>query len=220
MKEGKLKKQKPLPSITDKEKPFKLPEGWEWVLFGEISEIERGGSPRPIKSYLTDDKDGLNWIKISDTDQGGKYITSTVEKIRKDGLHKTRKVYPGDFLLTNSMSFGRPYITQIEGCIHDGWLRISPPNEFCKEFLYHMLSSPLMKRSFQKSAAGAVVLNLNSEKVRATAIPISPVGEQHRIVTKVNELMTLCEQLRSSITTAQNNQLHLADAISEGAIAY
>ena len=219
VKEGKIKKQKPLPPITDKEKPFELPKGWEWVQFGAISEIERGGSPRPIKSYITDQKDGLNWIKISDTDQGGKYIISTAEKIIPDGLHKTRKVYPGDFLLTNSMSFGRPYITKIEGCIHDGWLRISPPESCEKEFLYHMLSSPFIKRSFAKSAAGAVVLNLNSEKVRATVIPIAPIPEQHRIVAKVNELIALCEQLKSMLKNNQNTQLHLADAISEGAIA-
>ena len=93
--------------------PFELPQGWEWERFGELADIERGGSPRPIKSFLTDDPDGLNWIKIGDTDKGGKYITSTSEKIRREGLTKTRMVYPGDFLLTNSMSFGRPYITQI-----------------------------------------------------------------------------------------------------------
>ena len=108
VKQGKIKKQKPLPEISEDEKPFELPEGWEWVRFGDISEIERGGSPRPIKDYLTTDEAGLNWIKIGDTDIGGKYISSTDEKIKPSGLHKTRMVYPGDFLLTNSMSFGRP----------------------------------------------------------------------------------------------------------------
>lgn len=197
VKEGKIKKQKPLPSITEDEKPFELPDGWSVVRFGDICEIDRGGSPRPIKSFLTDDQNGLNWIKIGDTDIGGKYITKTEEKIRPEGLSKTRQVYPGDFLLTNSMSFGRPYISKIEGCIHDGWLRISPPISLDKDYLYNLLSSPYIVRSFKKSAAGAVVMNLNADKVKGTLIALPSTEEQHRIVAKVDELMALCDHLEA-----------------------
>lgn len=91
------KKQKPSTSNRSSEMPFDLPRGWEWVTFGDICEIERGGSPRPIKSFITTEKDGFNWIKIGDTDIGGKYITGTAEKITKEGLSKTRLVYPGIF---------------------------------------------------------------------------------------------------------------------------
>ncbi|HIF9155562.1 TPA: restriction endonuclease subunit S [Photobacterium damselae] len=195
IKEKKIKKPKPLPSIDSLDKPFSLPVGWDWELFGNVCHIERGGSPRPIKSFITDNPNGLNWIKIGDTDIGGKYITSTEEKIRPEGLSKTRQVFPGDFLLTNSMSFGRPYITKIEGCIHDGWLRISPPSTLDKDYLYSLLSSPFIVRSFKKSAAGAVVMNLNADKVRETIVAIPPNEEQHRIVAKVDELMALCDQL-------------------------
>jgi type I restriction enzyme S subunit len=197
VKEGKLKKQKPLPEISDDEKPFELPVGWEWVFFGDICEIERGGSPRPIKSFITEESNGLNWIKIGDTEIGGKYITKAAEKIRPEGLRKTRQVFPGDFLLTNSMSFGRPYITKIEGCIHDGWLRISPPKPLDKDYLFNLLSSPFIVRSFKKSAAGAVVMNLNAEKVKETIIAVPPTEEQHRIVAKVDELMSLCDALEA-----------------------
>ncbi|MFM2006821.1 MAG: hypothetical protein RLZZ09_2476 [Pseudomonadota bacterium] len=195
--EGKIKKDKPLPAIGEEEQPFELPVGWEWVLLGDIAVIERGGSPRPIKSYLTNEPDGLNWIKIGDTDKGGKYIITAEEKIKREGLCKTRMVYPGDFLLTNSMSFGRPYITQIEGCIHDGWLRISPPKELEKDYLYLMLSSPYVRKIFVEAAAGAVVMNLNADKVRVLPIPLPPLAEQHRIVAKVDELMALCDQLEA-----------------------
>ena len=92
--------------------------------------IERGGSPRPIKSYITTDSDGINWIKIGDVDKDGKYITNTKEKIKPTGIKKSREVYPGDFLLTNSMSFGRPYISKIYGCVHDGWLVLRNPDVF------------------------------------------------------------------------------------------
>ena len=155
-----------LPSEVDKA-PFEVPSDWRWKKLGAIALIERGGSPRPIKDYITNDPNGLNWIKIGDTEKGGKYITSTEEKIRPEGLAKTRKVYPGDFLLTNSMSFGRPYISKIEGCIHDGWLRIHPPDQVETDFLYHLLSSPYVYSFFRKAAAGAVVQNLNADKVRS-----------------------------------------------------
>jgi type I restriction enzyme S subunit len=195
--EGKIKRDKPLAQIADEEKPFELPTGWAWERFGAIAGIERGGSPRPIESFLTDDPSGLNWIKIGDTEKGGKYITSASQKIKREGLVKTRMVYPGDFLLTNSMSFGRPYITQIEGCIHDGWLRISPPSSLDKDFLYALLSSRFIRTVFEAAAAGAVVLNLNADKVRTVPIPLPPLAEQSRIVARVEELMQLCDALEA-----------------------
>lgn len=196
--EGKIKRDEPLAEIADEEKPFELPTGWAWERFGAIAGIERGGSPRPIESFLTDDPAGLNWIKIGDTEKGGKFITSASQKIKREGLVKTRMVYPGDFLLTNSMSFGRPYITQIEGCIHDGWLRISPPSSLDKDFLYALLSSRFIRTVFEAAAAGAVVLNLNADKVRKVPIPLPPLVEQSRIVTRVEELMQLCDAIEAS----------------------
>ena len=128
--------------ITDnghyqKNKHFEIPNTWELCKLGTISKIARGGSPRPIKDYLTNDADGINWIKIGDTTKEGKYINSVKEKIRPEGVKKSRMVHKGDFLLTNSMSFGRPYILNVDGCIHDGWLVISPIGEaYTSDFLY------------------------------------------------------------------------------------
>jgi len=110
IKAGKIKSEKPFLPIADKEIPFEIPKSWEWVRLGEIVEIARGGSPRPIEQYLTTKSDGVNWIKIGDTEKDSKYINSTKEKIIYEGVFKSRLVYKGDFLLTNSMSFGRPYI--------------------------------------------------------------------------------------------------------------
>ena len=118
--------------------PFEIPNSWVWVRLGEVCKIARGGSPRPIKSFITESNDGINWIKISDSDKGGKYINQTKEKITADGVKSSRKVYAGDLLLTNSMSFGRPYILNTDGCIHDGWLVISDIfSIFDKEFLFY-----------------------------------------------------------------------------------
>lgn len=196
IKEGKIKKTKALPEIAEDEIPFDIPENWKWVRLGDALDIARGGSPRPIKSFITDSEDGVNWIKIGDTDKGGKYINSTNEKIIKEGVKKSRFVKKGDFLLSNSMSFGRPYILNIDGCIHDGWLVLSQRVEvFNKDFLYYLLSSRMVFNQFQSVVSGAVVNNLNSDKVRLTIVPIPPLTEQKRIVEKIEELLPYTNQL-------------------------
>ena len=159
-------------------------------------EIARGGSPRPIQDYLTTDENGLNWIKIGDTDKGGKYINSTKEKIKPEGLKKTRMVHKGDFLLTNSMSFGRPYILNIDGCIHDGWLVISDiSNSYSVDFLYYLLSSSFAYNQFCGKVSGAVVSNLNSDKVASSIFPLPPLSEQIRIVDRLEILMNIIKHL-------------------------
>ena len=196
IKEGKIKKQKTLDEIKEEEIPFDIPKNWKWVRLGEISTIARGGSPRPIKDYITLDDDGINWIKIGDTEKNIKYINSTMEKIKPEGLKKSRLVKPGDFLLTNSMSYGRPYILNIEGCIHDGWLVISQDiAAYNKDFLYWMLSSGYAFNQFSRRVSGAVVKNLNSDKVSESIFPLPPLAEQKRIVEKLEELLPLCDEL-------------------------
>lgn len=195
IKDGKIKKEKPLLPITDYEIPFELPKGWVCERLGSILEIARGGSPRPIQDYLTNSPDGLNWIKIGDSDKGGKYINSTKEKITKEGLHKTRYVKKGDFLLSNSMSFGRPYILNIDGCIHDGWLVLSNIERcFFKDFLYYLLSSYYIFQQFCGSVSGAVVKNLNTDKVSNAIVCIPPLAEQERIVEKLEQILPLVEE--------------------------
>ena len=188
--EKKIKKEKPLPEITAEEIPFDIPEGWKWVRLGEVLFIARGGSPRPIKNFLTDREDGINWIKIGDTEKGSKYISSTKEKIIHEGITKSRYVRKGDFLLSNSMSFGRPYILNIDGCIHDGWLVLQNIGDFFqKDYLYYLLSSKMVFKQFCSRVAGAVVNNLNSDKVALTLVPVPPLEEQKRIVAKIEELL-------------------------------
>ena len=184
-----------LPPIPDDEKPFDIPESWEWVRLGEVCAIARGGSPRPIKDFITTAADGVNWIKIGDTEKDGKYICSTAEKIKPSGVPKSRMVHVGDFLLTNSMSFGRPYILKVDGCIHDGWLVISQGEKiFDQEYLYWVLSSGYAYAQFCAKVSGAVVKNLNSDKVANSVFPLPPLAEQKRIVAKIEELLPLIDR--------------------------
>lgn len=201
--EGKIRKDttkagasgRALTEITEDEIPFDIPENWRWEKVGKLLGIARGGSPRPITSYLTTADDGYNWIKIGDSEIGGKYINKTAEKIIKEGLYKTRLVHKGDLLLSNSMSFGRPYILNIDGCIHDGWLVLHDYSELLnKEFLYFVFSSNVIKGQFFGKVSGAVVKNLNSDKVADTLLPLPPMEEQHRIVEKLNQILPLIDE--------------------------
>lgn len=178
---------------------------WPIKKLGDVLQISRGGSPRPIENYITEDKDGLNWIKIGDVQVGAKYITHTKEKIRKEGLAKTREVKSGDFLLSNSMSFGRPYITQIDGCIHDGWLALRDEKKiFDTDFLYHVLNSNAVKEQFIKYASGAVVKNLNIDAVSKVVVAIPPLAEQQRIAELLDTADHILKQRESAIAKLED----------------
>ncbi|KUJ77861.1 hypothetical protein AVO45_07755 [Ruegeria marisrubri] len=192
---------------------FQLPTNWHWCYLDDVAAIARGGSPRPIKSYLTDEPNGIPWIKIGDSTRGSIYIDNTAERIKAEGLAKSRLVVPGDLLLSNSMSFGFPYITNVEGCIHDGWLVIRTPEKLIsKLFLYTLFLSEHAKRSFAEAASGAVVQNLNADKVRQLTVPLPPLAEQHRIVAKVDELMALCDRLEEARKTREETRDKLTAA--------
>ena len=180
-------------------------EDWVKIKLGDILEIERGGSPRPIKEYITTEEDGINWIKIGDTKNSNKYITKTYQKIKPAGLKKTRLVYPGDFVLSNSMSFGRPFIMGIKGAIHDGWLVLRDKNQILdKNFLYHILASPFVFNQFSKLAKGSTVKNLNIDLVSEVKINLVSKSEQYAIVSKIEELFSDLDKGVADLKKAQD----------------
>ena len=157
-------------------------DDWEQRKFSELLTIERGGSPRPIDRFITKEENGLNWIKIGDAPEQGNYITKTEEKIKPEGLSKTREVHPGDLILSNSMSFGRPYILAIDGCIHDGWLAIRDTEKrFDLKFLCTLLGTDNMLSQYKAMAAGSTVNNLNKELVGATTVSYPVMDEQVKL---------------------------------------
>ena len=217
--EGKIKKEKPLPEITDDEIPFEIPESWKWVRIGNIISIARGASPRPIKAFITEDTNGINWIKIGDTTEGDKYINSSKEKITQEGSLKSRVVHSGDFLLTNSMSFGHPYILNIDGCVHDGWLILSDYSScYDKLFLYYLLSSSFAYIQFSEAASGTTVKNLNSDKVSSSIFPLPPLAEQKRIVDKLMSFLAVIDKAEELIEKKANIDEEIRNKILDLAI--
>lgn len=177
-----------------------VPVKWSVSDFGSKVKIYRGGSPRPIQDYLTQAQDGINWIKIGDVREGDKYITSTEEKIIPAGVARSRTVHVGDFILSNSMSFGRPYILNIDGCIHDGWLTIQKYEKtFSKNFLYYLLSSDSVYQQYISMAAGSSVKNLNKEKVSALVVAYPDIKEQERIADALSDIDSLIATLEKQI---------------------
>jgi type I restriction enzyme, S subunit len=184
-----------------------LKAGWSETTIGAIARIARGGSPRPIQKYLTKNPDGINWIKIGDATKSGKYIFETEEKIIPAGVARSRLVTDGDFLLSNSMSFGRPYILKTTGCIHDGWLVLTPDlKRVYQDFLYHLLGAPQVYAQFDRLAAGSTVRNLNTSLVSTVRIPLPPLDEQKRIVAVLDEAFEGLSRARA------NAEANLADA--------
>ena len=162
---------------------------WKTVVLDEVCEIVRGGSPRPIMDFVTKNSNGINWIKIGDVAQGDKYITHTNEKIIPKGVKSSREVVAGDLILSNSMSFGRPYILQLDGCIHDGWLRLRNNAEVLdREYLYYFLCSKLAQDQFRAVATGSVVNNLKSDTVKAVTLSLPMLSSQIDIVRTLSTL--------------------------------
>jgi len=165
--------------------------------FGRLATIVRGGSPRPIQAFLTKDVDGVNWIKIGDVPAEGKYVTSTAQRIRPEGVRRSRSVGPGDFILSNSMSFGRPYIVKIDGCIHDGWLAIQDfEASFDANYLYHLLRSSQVAKTLAMQAGSGTVQNLNADIVKGLQLPRVPLEEQRRVAEVLDAFEALVGDIR------------------------
>lgn len=171
---------------------------WKNLPLNKVFDIARGGSPRPIKNYITEDEDGINWIKIGDTKNSSKYIYNTKQKIKSEGVKKSQLVKEDDFILSNSMSFGKPYIMKTRGCIHDGWLVLRKVSkETSIDYMYYLLSSSVIKNQFENKAAGSTVRNLNIKLVSSVKVSIPPYQEQQKIadiLSTVDEKIGVIEQ--------------------------
>ena len=198
--------------LTGKKRLKGFSELWTQKKLGEDATILRGGSPRPIEDYITDSQNGLNWIKIGDVKPEDKYLRKTAEKIKKEGLSKTRQVKKGDLILSNSMSFGRPYILDIDGCIHDGWLVIQDYQEaYDMQFLYYIICSDAIMNQYVSMAAGSSVQNLNKEKV-ANVLLYVPTSLQEQsaiasVLSSMDEEISALEAKRKKYTAIKQGMM-------------
>lgn len=194
--------------------------------FYDVAKLYRGSSPRPIVNFITKSEDSVNWIKIGDVFPNETYINSTSEKITKEGAKKSRRVYKGEIILSNSMSFGRPYILNLDGCIHDGWFVVRDYEKLLnKKYLYHFMSSPLIQKQYKTLSAGGVVSNISSELVYSVKLNIPSKEEQLKVAKflslldkkielqskKIEDLKLFKLSKYSSVFSKTNNKIKLSD---------
>lgn len=178
----------------------------EWQTLGDVAIIQRGASPRPIAKFITDNNDGVPWIKIGDTTLGSKYVRKTAQKITSEGAKKSRILKKGSFIMSNSMSYGRPYILDIEGAIHDGWASISDfENKLNSDYLYHYLSSGNVQNYWESKINSSSVSNLNADIIKTLQVPIPPLAEQKRIAAILDKF----DALTTSITEGLPREIEL-----------
>ena len=220
------KKQKELSPITDEEKPFEIPGGWKWVRLGDISDIVRGGSPRPAgdKNYY----DGkIPFLKVADiTNSDEKELWTYTYTIKEARLKKTRFVEKETLMLTNSgATLGIPKICMIATTFNDGIAAfLDIKNRITKEYLYYFLKSKT--QWFLKEAAkGQGQPNLNTDIISSTVFALPPLTEQKEVVTLVEKHLQTISDLENQITereqlTKQLMQSILKDAFEEKKIDF
>lgn len=203
MKEGKLKKEKPLAPIADEEKPFEVPQGWEWVHLPDVTEYRVGKTPSTKSSiYWTNEDTGYNWVSIADLNHDGT-VTETTKKVTQQALKEVFKSEPvpiGTILMSFKLTLGKISILEIPAFHNEAIISIYPSQAIDKRYLFKVLPA----RANDGNSKSAIKGNtLNSESIAALLLPLPPLAEQHRIVAKVGELMTLCDQLEQQHSNAQ-----------------
>ena len=172
----------------------------EWKTLKDISDVQRGASPRPIAKYISDVCSGIPWIKIGDAPLNSKYINRTRQRITPEGATKSRILKKGDLILSNSMSYGRPYILELDGAIHDGWASINKiSNKILVDFLYYYLNSDDVRNYWENRINSGSVSNLNSVIINSLPMPIPPLSVQKEIVRKLDAFSTLTTSISEGL---------------------
>jgi len=201
---GRIRRQK-LSLPVEEKLLFKVPKGWVLCRLGEAVYLTRGSSPRPISHYVTSSPEGVNWIKIGDTQNIEKYLFKTEQRITIEGAEKSQRVEAGDLILSNSMSFGKAYILKTDGYIHDGWFLIKLLGLIDCDYFYYLILSNFIQEQFRSSATGGVVQNIRSELVYRTVIPIPPLLEQQHIAQRIEMLFNKIDRIKELKLENQNN---------------
>ena len=205
--EKKLKKEKELPPITEDEIPFEIPEHWAWCRLGEISNIQRGSSPRPKgdSRYFAKSQTSYNWITISDISSfcEGNKLKQTREYLTEEGSKHSRFVDKNEFIIAVSGSTtGKCCLTGIDGFIYDGLAVVKQinsnlPSEFLMNYMTYLYAH------INNSKSGASFPNINTDFLNNLIYPLPPLHEQEQIVAKLEELMAFCDGLEESIKESQ-----------------
>lgn len=200
IKDGKIKKEKPLPEITEEEVPFDIPDSWMWVRFGDIATVEAGGTPdRSNSNYWNGD---IPWVKIGDIHS--QYVNSTSETITKEGLNNSSaKIFrAGTLLYTIFATIGTVGVLGIDAATNQAIAGITLYGGVCIDYMYHV--SIGLKYLLVSKAHGMAQMNINQKILKNTPIPLPPLFEQKRIVSKLEEFLPLIDRYEEAWTKLEN----------------
>ena len=194
IKEKKIKKSKPLPEITDDEKPFEIPDGWEWVRLGDVSEIIMGQAPK--SNDVNEHGEGIEFhqgkTEFTETIIGksSKYVVNTSRIVDSNYIIMAVRAPVGDVnLIDREISIGRglagiaPYISN-------------------KNYIFYYLES--IKKYFENNSTGSTFKAINGNIIKNTIVPLPPLSEQSRIAAKIAQLFALLRKVESSIQQYTN----------------
>jgi type I restriction enzyme S subunit len=224
----KIKKSNPLPEITETEKPFDLPNGWEWVKLNEIiSMMDAGWSPACPPEPSPDNE---TWGVLKTTSVQTLQFLPEENKLLPSNKEPRPQyeVKSGDILVTRAGPWNRvgisclvketrPKLMTSDKLIRFHLVDVGMSEEYMVLALQAGATAEYLESC--KSGMASSQVNISQDKLKAAPIPLPALEEQKRIVTKVNELMTLCDQLKTQLQSAQQTQIHLAQSIAQEALA-
>ena len=214
IKEGKIKKEKPLPPITEDEIPYELPKGWEWVRLGDIGDWGAGATPsRRNPKYYNGE---ILWLKTGELKDG--YIDDSVEKITELALKECslRLNKPGDILIAMyGATIGKLGILNVEATTNQACCGCTPFSQVYNRYLFYLLLS--LREEFKGQGAGGAQPNISKQKIINTIAPLPPLNEQKRIVEKVDQLMALCDELEKNIEQSKKDSEMLMQSVLQEA---
>ena len=200
IKEKKIKKSKPLPEITDEEKPFDIPDSWEWARLGNLVSV-LGGKRIPAGCKLTEIDTGHKYIRVSDM-KNGSVVLSSIQYISEDIYQKIRKytISENDIYITVAGTIGR--IGTIPHELNNANLTENADKlviyKMEKKFLCLALQSPFIQSQIKSVTTKVGQPKLAIKRIENFIVPVPPLMEQHRIVAKIGELLPLCQQLAAN----------------------
>ncbi|MER0125639.1 restriction endonuclease subunit S [Franconibacter daqui] len=203
VKQGKIKKQKPLPEISEDEKPFELPVGWEWVRLGDAVDVINGRAYKKHEML----KSGTPLLRVGNLFTSNEWYYSDLE------LDEDKYIDKGDLIYAWSASFG-PFIWQGDKVIyhyHIWKLKIFSESSLNKYFLHDYLAS--ITEKIKSQGNGIAMLHMTKERMEKQVIALPPIEEQIKIVSKIKELMCLCDQLEQQSLTSLDAHQHLVETL-------
>jgi len=210
--------------IEQLDEPFKIPDNWLWVPFGEIVGFENGDRSKNYPNREEYASEGVAWINTGHINPDGTLSEERMNYItrRKFMSLNGGRIRAGDLVYClRGATFGRTSFVEPfeEGAIASSLMIIRPIEPCSRRYIYNFLISPMGKQELQRFDNGTAQPNLSGAKVGDYRFPLPPLAEQKRIVAKVDELMALCDQLEAQLTTTRTESQQLLEACIKEAVA-